>query len=169
MALSTLLLLLKSLFPFLEEMLLRDKTLKAFVYDNKTATFLSTILVIVFIIFLYVVSELGAATAEIQKMKDSGSYTTPSLEDANKRIKELEDQLKEKKPPVPEPTPATAEATSATPPPPVIPMAATPATPAEHHSQPTPAASKGKKGKTLGENLRDFATSRLKSLDDNGN
>jgi type IV secretory pathway VirB10-like protein len=157
-ALSTLLLLLKSVWPFLEEVLLKDKTFKAFVSDNKTATFLSTILLIVFIIYLYTVGMLSEKTEEIQKMKDTGIYTSPSLEDANKRIKELEDQLKEKKPPIPEPTPTTADV-----PPPTTP------TPTEHHTQPNPVASKGKKGKSLGDNLRDFTLSRLKSLDDNGN
>ncbi|MNP96506.1 hypothetical protein D3C85_90910 [compost metagenome] len=140
MALSTLLLLLKSLFPFLKEILLRDKTLKAFVGDNKTATFLLSILVLVFILFLAVVDVLSDKNKELEKMKESGVFTTPHLEDANKRIKELEDQLKLCRPVQPDR-----------------------AGQGNHHPS-TNAPSEGKKGKSL----KDYASSRLKSLDDNG-
>lgn len=139
MALSTLLLLLKSLFPFLKEILLRDKTLKAFVGDNKTATFLLSILVLVFILFLAVVDVLSVKNKELEKMKESGAFTTPHLEDANKRIKELEDQLKLCRPVQPD------------------------VSQGNHHPT-TNVASEGKKGKSL----KDYASSRLKSLDDNG-
>lgn len=140
MALSTLLLLLKSLFPFLKEILLRDKTLKAFVGDNKTATFLLSILVLVFILFLAVVDILSDKINELEKVKESGVFTTPQLEDANKRIKELEDQLKLCRP-------------------------VQPPDASQGNNRPTThVASEGKKGKSL----KDYASSRLKSLDDNG-
>lgn len=104
------------------------------------------ILVVVFIIFLFVVDILGDRTAEIQKMKDSGTYSTPQLEDANKHIKELENKLKLC-------LPVTSDPVS---------------TASERHLPSTPVASKGKKVKSDGENLKDIASARLKSINDNG-
>lgn len=137
-ALYTILLILKSLFPFLREVVFRDKGLRELLLSNKAATGLACCLLVMFLLFYYVkvVAELThnrnlMLTAEVTALKKE-------IDDKKLLIDELSVPLKNR----PLNTRPTANHTPRDPPPVVTP-------------KPKPKKS----------SLRDYAMGRLKTID----
>lgn len=137
--LYTILLILKSLFPFLKEIVLKDKGVRELLLSNKAATGLAACLLVMFVLFYYVkvVADLTHAkntklTTEIVELKKTNS-------DQTLLISVLEGRLKAR--------PATPAPTTPHPSPPERPTAA------------QPPKQKGKPS------LRDYAIGKLKAID----
>jgi hypothetical protein len=138
--LYTILLILKSLFPFLKEIVLKDKGVKELLRSNKAATGLAVCLLVMFVLFYYVkvVADLTHArntklTTEMVELKKTNG-------DQKLLISELEGRLKKVRPAIPAPT-------TPHPSPPERPTAA------------QPPKQKGKPS------LRDYAIGKLKAID----
>lgn len=105
----TLILILKSVLPFLKEMLLKDKTLKAILFGNLLATALVVSLIFVFIMILYVSNAASRHIETIAILKAENERITARLiirNDENlglsKQVGELEEKLKQFTPVLPE-------------------------------------------------------------------
>jgi cell division protein FtsN len=137
--LYTILLVLKSLFPFLKEIVLRDKGVRELLLSNKAATGLAACLLVMFVLFYYVkvVADLTHVrntklTTELVELKKTNS-------DQLELIGVLEGRLKAR--------PMKPAPTTPNPSPPERPTAA------------QPPKQKGKPS------LRDYAIGKLKAID----
>lgn len=145
--LYTILLVLKSLFPFLREVVFRDKGVKEFLLSNKTATGLAACLLVMFLLFYYVKVVAEMTHAKNVELQGQVTELQGTIDEQKLWIGTLEGRLKDKKPrtqPTPPPTPA--------PPTPTIP-----------ERQPATAPPKSKHPPK--QSLKDYAIGRLKAID----
>lgn len=141
--LTTVLLVLKSLFPFMREVVLRDKGAKEFLLSNKTATGLAACLLVMFVLFYYV--KVVADLTHERHVALLGRFTEQEqlVKDQNLLIETLQDRLKNR----PEPAPTPKQPDPTTP-------------PIERPQAYTPPKSKHPK-----QSLKDYAIGRLKAID----
>lgn len=142
--LYTILLVLKSLFPFLREVVFRDKGVKEFLLSNKTATGLAACLLMMFFLFYYVKVVAEITHAKNVELQGQVTELQGTVEEQRLWIGTLEQRLKDKKPRVqsgPSPTPV---------PPPL-----------ERQPATTPPKSKHPPKQSL----KDYAIGRLKAID----
>jgi hypothetical protein len=114
--LYTILLVLKSLFPFLKEIVLRDKGVKELLLSNKAATGLAACLLVMFILFYYVKVVADLTHARNTKLTTEMVEIKKANDDQKLLISVLEGRLKAR-PTVP---------TTPSPPPPDRPTAGQP-------------------------------------------
>lgn len=114
--LYTILLVLKSLFPFLKEIVLRDKGVKELLLSNKAATGLAACLLVMFILFYYVKVVADLTHARNTKLTTEMVEIKKANDDQKLLITVLEGRLKAR-PTVP---------TTPSPPPPDRPTAGQP-------------------------------------------
>jgi hypothetical protein len=136
--LYTILLVLKSLFPFLREIVLRDKGVKELLLSNKAATGLAACLVVMFILFYYVKVVADLTHARNVKLTEEAVVLQKTNDDQKLLIDVLQSRLKARPPAKPTPAP---------PPQPDRPTAN------------LPPKQKGKPS------LRDYAIGKLKAID----
>lgn len=105
--LYTILLVLKSLFPFLREIVLRDKGVKELLLSNKAATGLAACLVVMFVLFYYVKVVADLTHARNIKLTEDAAVLQKTYDDQKLLIVVLEGRLKAKPvaPPTPNPSP----------------------------------------------------------------
>jgi hypothetical protein len=137
--LYTILLVLKSLFPFLREIVLRDKGVKELLLSNKAATGLAACLVVMFILFYYVKVVADLTHARNIKLTEAAVVLQKTNDDQKLLISVLEGRLKARPTAPSTPTPS--------PPPPDRPTAN------------VPPKQKGKPS------LKDYAIGKLKAID----
>lgn len=163
MSTSTLVLILKSLYPFLREILLKDKGLQDLLLGNKLATILSACLLFVFIVCLYMNEVANNAFAQVKSLTQANASLIETNAEKSTRITDLEDknwQLqwgKGSKPPAAAP-PADGTVV-ATPQDAVL-------------TTPPPAASGAKDrrpAKRPQRSLKSFASDQMKQLENGGN
>ena len=88
----TWLLILKSLFPFLQELILKDKTFRELFTRNKLATFLLACLVLVFFLFLKVSDIADKAVSDNALAKQQSGYDSTLIADLKQRIVKLDEE-----------------------------------------------------------------------------
>jgi len=101
---STVLLVLKSLLPFLKEILLKDRLLRELLLENKVATILAGCVFFLFILVAHV-SEIATESARANDgLKLTNSHLLESNQDLKDRVAKLEEELRELRlgPPSPE-------------------------------------------------------------------
>lgn len=135
-ALYTILLILKSLFPFLREVVFRDKGLRELLLSNKAATGLACCLLVMFFLFYYVkvVAELTHARNLV--LITEATALRKEIDDKQLLIDKLSTPLKNR------PVPTTT-----------------------HPAPKDPPATTVSKPKPKKPSLRDYAMGRLKSID----
>lgn len=82
---TTLLLILKSLFPLAREVILRDKDLRAFLLDNKLASVLFGCLIFLFVLFMYISGVADSALKEIDRLKLTSQHQVSTIDDLRER------------------------------------------------------------------------------------
>lgn len=87
---TTLLLILKSLFPLAREIILKDKDLRAFLLDNKLASILSGCLIFLFVLFLYISEVADTALKELDRLKFVYEHQVRTVEELKERNAALE-------------------------------------------------------------------------------
>lgn len=135
--LYTILLVLKSLFPFLKEIVLRDKGVKELLLSNKAATGLAVCLLVMFILFYYVKVVADLTHARNTKLTTEMVEINKTVSDQQLLITVLQDRLKAR---------------------PSIPTTPSPPTP-DHPTAAPPPKQKGKPS------LRDYAIRKLNAID----
>lgn len=88
---STLLLILKSLFPFAKELILKDKDLSTFLLTNKLASIMLGCLIFLFVIFVYVSEVADGALKEVEKQKFTSGYQAANIIDLKAQLEHLSD------------------------------------------------------------------------------
>lgn len=114
--LYTILLVLKSLFPFLREIVLRDKGVKELLLSNKAATGLAACLVVMFVLFYYVKVVADLTHARNIKLTEDAAVLQKTYDDQKLLIVVLEGRLKAK-PVAPTPNPSPPDRPTAMQPP----------------------------------------------------
>lgn len=87
---TTLLLILKSLFPLAREIILKDKDLRAFLLDNKLASILSGCLIFLFVLFLYISEVADSALKDLDRLKFVYEHQSRTVEELKERNAALE-------------------------------------------------------------------------------
>lgn len=137
--LYTILLVLKSLFPFLREIVLKDKGVKELLLSNKAATGLAACLLMMFFLFYYVKVVADLTHARNIKLTEDAAVLEKTNADQQLLITTLEGRLKGR--------PASSAPSTPDPPPP------------DHPTAMPPPKQKGK------QSLKDYAIGKLKTID----
>lgn len=136
--LYTILLVLKSLFPFLREIVLRDKGVKELLLSNKAATGLAACLVVMFVLFYYVKVVADLTHGRNIKLTEDAVVLQKTNDDQKLLIGVLEGRLKAR------------------------PANPTTPTPFPQPDRPTANVPPKQKGKP---SLKDYAIGKLKAID----
>jgi len=138
--LYTILLVLKSLIPFLREIVLRDKGVKELLLSNKAASGLAVCLLVMFILFYYVKVVADLTHVRNTKLTEDAVVLQKTNSDQLLLISTLEGRLK------------------------VRPVSTAPTTP--HPSPPDrPTAAQPPKQKGTKQSLKNYAIGKLKATD----
>lgn len=148
---STLFLILKSLFPFIREIILKDKVVKDIFLENKLATMLFGCVTFLFLLFLYVNGAADSAQNDLRDKTQENQQLAQQVTELKSKVDGLEEERTNRGQQHPHP----------------IPPGPAPADPAEHHlpdrnvSTPAP---RGKQKRTEG-SLKFYIESRFKTFD----
>lgn len=91
---STVLLILKSLLPFLKEILLKDRLLRELLLENKVATILAGCVFFLFILVAHVSDIATASAQDNATLKTTNSHLLESNKDLKDRVARLEEELR---------------------------------------------------------------------------
>lgn len=86
---GTAFLVLKSLFPFIREIVLKDKTLRSILFGNLLATFLIGALIFMFCLLMYISSVASTALESIRGFERETETLTERLEEKDEQVMEL--------------------------------------------------------------------------------
>lgn len=93
---STILLILRSLLPFLKEVVFKDKVLKDILLENKLATALTGCVLFMFLLLMYSTDVADNAVGEASSLKQTNGFLTTQVTDLQQRVKDLEDERRGK-------------------------------------------------------------------------
>jgi len=91
---STLMLIVKSLWPFLKEILLKDKGFRDLIAENVVATFLSGCLLALFALFVYTANLADKNFDEVNRLTQDAGHTAKIVEDQKHTIEVQAEELK---------------------------------------------------------------------------
>lgn len=95
---STVILILKSLLPFMKEILFKDRLLRELFLENKIATILAGCVLFLFVLVAHVSEVASAAAHENARLAQANEYLTSTNTELRDRISKLEDRLDAKGP-----------------------------------------------------------------------
>lgn len=162
---STLLLIAKSLWPFLKEIVLKDKGLRDLLVENKVASYLSGCLLFLFLLFLFTTSLADKNYDDAKRLAQDKSFNLETIKKNEERIANLEAEIKELRssPKPPETTPPVDK--PATTDEPAVTAQPTPSRPKKS----TPKAARTSDKQKVESNLKSYVESRYQKLGQDGN
>lgn len=163
MSSTTLMLIVKSLLPFLKEILLKDKGLRDLLAENLVATFLSGCLVFLFLLFMYTANLADKNYDEVRSLKQTLAHRDETIADLRKQLDPPAGNGTPPPPTVDEPTEKPADAQVTAPP------TSTESRPQQSQPPPTNQPVKTEKKPRATQSLKSYAESRLKKFEQDGN
>lgn len=114
---STVLLILKSLLPFLKEILLKDRLLRELLTENKLASILAGCVLFLFLLVVHATDTASATDRENDKLKMANEHLLGTNKELKERVDRLEDEMRKMRERPPEPTQGPSEHYQPIPPP----------------------------------------------------
>lgn len=112
---STVFLILKSLLPFLKEILLKDRLLRELLAENKIASILAGCVLFLFLLVAHATSTADNANRENDRLKMSNEHLVLSNKELKERVDKLEEEVRELRDRPPPPTQGPSEHHQSTP------------------------------------------------------
>ena len=106
---STVFLILKSLLPFLKEILLKDRLLRELLAENKIASILAGCVLFLFLLVAHATSTADNANRENDRLKMSNEHLLESNKDLKARVEKLEAEVQKMRDRPPEPNEGPSE------------------------------------------------------------